>query len=94
MEWNILDDVRVNGFCVVWGVGVVDDLFGLVFGIMIFGVVGMFGLIEEGMEIDGLFVVGLLIGGVLGIGFVDEDLEEIVRKLEEKYGDKKKMKKV
>lgn len=94
MEWNILDDARANGLCVAWGVGVVDDLPGSVPGTMTPGAAGMSGLTEEGMEIDGSPVAGSSTGGVLGIGFADEDPEEIARKLEEKYGDKKKTKKV
>lgn len=94
MEWNILDDARANGLCVAWGVGVVDDLPGSVPGTITPGASAMSGLAEEGMEVDGSPIGGPSTGGILGIGFADDDPEEIARKLEEKYGDKKKTKKV
>lgn len=93
MEWNILDDARANGLCVAWGVGVVDDLPGSVPGTITPGASGMSGVVEEGMEVDGSPMAGPSTGGILGMGFADEDPEEIARKLEEKYGDKKKTKK-
>ncbi|WVQ77528.1 hypothetical protein IAR50_007214 [Cryptococcus sp. DSM 104548] len=96
LEWNILDEAREKGLCIAWGVGVLEDL---PVGLKIPGV-ELTGEVTPGdaMDVDGQ---GESVGGpssappapgaIFGAG--EDDPEEIARRLEEKYGEKRKTKK-
>ncbi|WWC95660.1 hypothetical protein V866_002525 [Kwoniella sp. B9012] len=100
LEWNILDDARENGMVAeIWGVaegeGEPEDL-----------PIPIPSENQNGMEIDGIpqpsvppnghevlpgeAPAGPSSGPLFGLGFGEEDPEEIARRLEEKYGDDNK----
>ena len=78
LEWNILDEAQEKGMIDVWGAG--EETRDIV--------------AEEAMEgnaISGPSEIGPA-AQLLGPGGDDVDPEEIARRLEEKYGEKKKIK--
>ncbi|WWD20419.1 hypothetical protein CI109_104895 [Kwoniella shandongensis] len=99
LEWNILEDAREKGMVEAWGVGVSAEEVAKEAAAGELAESMQAGVADASMEVDengaGPSTAPQPVFGLgLGTSFADEDPEEIARRLEEKYGDENKKKKV